>query len=644
MKSKNLLKNIIVYLLVFLIPFGVYLYTLCPTISVYADAGEYPTMAAISGFAHPPGYPLFILILKAFLLLPFGSVAYKANLASAFLASCALVIFYLLLKSLTKDKMIAFVSVMILAFSKIFWRIAIVSEVFSLTALFMVLIFLLFQLWATTGKKKFFFWFLITSGFGLAHHQGVILVSLLPFLIWFLVGKMWRQLKIKDYHLALPLILVGYLPYFYIYLVAHRVPPMNWDAPQTLSGLFRLMTRASYGSFRLTLLNQETPFGEQMSELLKLFLNSFSAPALLLALIGLAGILRKNRRLFFHCLLIIGIVGIFLSWYSGMPLSQVYQIQYLERFQVITSIFLVILIAFGLVQIKKIITKVKKQSLVILTLIVFVLIPLFMVKNNFSKVSQRGNYFGEKLGQDILANTPQNSILIFGNDAVINALLYQRYALEQRRDVAFLVDSFFINDAFWWRKEISAHYPEIIFPEFQPKNIFQYFIDFVDLNSADGRQIVMIENSALSDLGIDLDDPVHFRLIGLNRVYLPFDEERVSFEEEEKEVLASFENYQNLKNNKTYIYDWPEASLINIYTFPLSHLAEINPKKAQDYYQKALEINPDYAYGWFKLGEIFQEQGQKEKAQEAWQKALATGHASKELTKMIKEKLLWEEF
>jgi len=67
----------------FLIPFYIYCYTLCPTISVYADAAEFPTQAFISGFGHPPGFPLFILIIKLFQLLPFGNPALKANLAAA---------------------------------------------------------------------------------------------------------------------------------------------------------------------------------------------------------------------------------------------------------------------------------------------------------------------------------------------------------------------------------------------------------------------------------------------------------------------------------------------------------------------------------------------------------------------------------
>jgi len=629
--------------LVFLIPFGVYLYTLCPTISVYADAGEYPTFAYISGFGHPPGYPLFILILKLFQLLPFGNPAYKANLASAFLAAIAVLVFYLLIKNLTKDKWIAFISTMILAFSKIFWKNALVSEVFSLTALFIILIFFLFQLWSTTKQKKFFYWLMIVLGFGLAHHQAVVLVSSLPFVAWFFIAKMWRELKIKDYLLALPLMAIGYLPYIYVFIVAHKIPLMNWDNPQTFYGLYRLITRASYGSFTLTSLAETVTFKIQSLGLLKLWLSSFSALGLFLALIGLFKTFKAKKQIFFHSLFIIFVVGFFLAYYSGMPFNEFYQIQYLERFQIITSIFLTILIAFGLLMITDLLGKFKNKTVKKTILILFLIIPFLIFISNYKKVNQRNNYFGEYLAQDILSNTPKNSLLIFGNDATINALFYTRYALGQRQDVAFLIDGFLMANPSWWHQEIEIHYPDIIFPPFQSENSEQYLIDFLDLNS-EKRKIVFIENDSLPRYGINLDDPEHFQFIGLNQIYLPPGAEFKTQDEEEKEVLSYYDQYQNLRVKRTYPDDWAEPALIDVYTFPLIGLATANPQRAEEFYQKAIDINPNYAYALTKLGEIYQNKGETAKAKELWQKALQTGRADDTLKKEIKDNLLWEKF
>jgi len=638
-KLKNKNSEIV---LVFLIPFSVYLYTLCPTISVYADAGEYPTFAYISGFAHPPGYPLFILILKLFQLLPFGNPAYKANLASAFLAAIAVLVFYLLIKNLTKNKLIAFVSAMILAFSKIFWKNAVVSEVFSLTALFTISIFFLFQLWLQTKKKKFFYWFLVISGFGLAHHQAVILIGLFPLFIWFLAAKMWRELKIKDYLLALPLMVIGYLPYIYVFIVAHKIPPMNWDNPQTLYGLFRLITRASYGSFVLTNMPEKVSFGLQSLGLIKLWMTSLSILGLLLALLGFFKSFKDYRPIFFHSLFIISAVGFFLSYYSAMPFDEFYQIQYLERFQIITSIFLTVLIAFGLLMIKNLLVKFKNKAIKTSIFILFLIIPLVIFISNYKKVNQRNNYFGQYLAEDILSNTPRESLLIFGNDAVINVLLYEKHVLGQRKDVIFLVDGFLMANPSWWHQEIETHYPDIIFPQWQGENHYQYFIDFLDLNSVQ-RPIVFIENDSLPRFDVDLDDPQHFPFIGLNQIYLP-EANPEPVEKQEAQIFDSYKNYQNLKNPRRYSDDWAESSLIDIYTLPLVNLAEINPQKAENYYQKAVEINSEYAYAWFKLGQIYRQENDIKKAKEAWQKVISSGRADETLLKETQDNLLWLEF
>jgi len=634
--------NLASLLAVFLIPFGVYLYTLCPTISTYADAGEYPTMAFISGFGHPPGYPLFILILKLFQLLPFGNPAYQANLANAFLASSAVLIFFLLLKNLTKNSWIAFISSMILAFSKIFWKNAIVSEVFSLTSLFTISIFFIFTLWLQTKKKKFFYWFLIAAGFGLAHHQAVILIGLVPLFVWFFIAKMWRGLRIKDYLLALPLLLIGYLPYIYIFIVAHRIPLMNWDNPQTLYGLFRLVTRASYGTFVLTSLPEKVSFSSQSLGLIKLWSTSLSIIGLTLAVLGLIKAFKNSKLLFCHSLFLILIVGFFLSYYSAMPFDEFYQIQYLERFQIITSIFLTALMAFGLLMIKDLIDKLKKKVIKKSIYLLFLIIPLSLFISNYKKVNQRNNYFGQYLAEDILSNVPQDSILIFGNDATINVIFYTRHVLGQRQDVAFLIDGFLMANPDWWHQEIETHYPDIIFPKETPENPFQYLVDFLDINSLK-RKIIFVENDSLPRFGVDVEDPNHFPFIGLNKIYLP-EANPDPIEKQEAQIISSYDNYKNLKNQRDYPDDWAESGLIDIYTLPYISMAEKNEEKSQEYYQKALEINPNYAYAMLRLGDIYQNKGDIAKAREFWQKALETGRADTAMKQEIEENLLWEKF
>ena len=73
-------------LLVFVSALGVYLLTLAPTVTL-VDSGELILACHSLGIAHPPGFPLYVLIGHLFAQLPFDHVAYRLNLTSAFFAA-----------------------------------------------------------------------------------------------------------------------------------------------------------------------------------------------------------------------------------------------------------------------------------------------------------------------------------------------------------------------------------------------------------------------------------------------------------------------------------------------------------------------------------------------------------------------------
>jgi tetratricopeptide (TPR) repeat protein len=71
---------------VFIIALIVYLLTLAPTVGP-VDSGELILAATLPGIAHPPGFPIYVLIGHVFSRLPFGNVAQRLNLLSAVFAA-----------------------------------------------------------------------------------------------------------------------------------------------------------------------------------------------------------------------------------------------------------------------------------------------------------------------------------------------------------------------------------------------------------------------------------------------------------------------------------------------------------------------------------------------------------------------------
>ena len=85
----------------------VYIRTLLPGVSV-GDWAEAEMIPAQLGILHPTGYPLYTLLVKAFTLLPFGSVAWRANLFSAVAAAAAVGVAVLIAIRLHVRPVIAF--------------------------------------------------------------------------------------------------------------------------------------------------------------------------------------------------------------------------------------------------------------------------------------------------------------------------------------------------------------------------------------------------------------------------------------------------------------------------------------------------------------------------------------------------------
>ncbi|MDO8734210.1 MAG: DUF2723 domain-containing protein, partial [Elusimicrobiota bacterium] len=83
----------------FLIGFSTYLYTLYPSVSPFRDAGDLTASVFTLGIAHPPGYPVYVILGKIWtILIPFGNIGYRLNLFSAFTSSLTVIMVYFILK------------------------------------------------------------------------------------------------------------------------------------------------------------------------------------------------------------------------------------------------------------------------------------------------------------------------------------------------------------------------------------------------------------------------------------------------------------------------------------------------------------------------------------------------------------------
>jgi hypothetical protein len=170
------------FALVFALSLIVYLKTLAPTVTL-VDSGELIVAARWLGVAHPPGFPLYVLLAHLSTLLPFGNVAERVNFASALFAALASGLAALLVAEAMitkppqdrkrvpgrKDKHrpgaakgseqgynrlpvilkagAPILAGLALAWSRTLWAYATITEVYTLNTLLLVAIFLLMIIW-----------------------------------------------------------------------------------------------------------------------------------------------------------------------------------------------------------------------------------------------------------------------------------------------------------------------------------------------------------------------------------------------------------------------------------------------------------------------------------------------------------------
>src|SRR5215212_1287750 len=111
---------------------ALYLATLLPDLGGPEDSPKFQFVGFVLGTAHPPGYPLYVLLTHAFVQLPLRTVAYRANLFSAVMAAAACGVAYAIARQIGSSRWLAVCAVLALATGTAFWRSAVVAEVYSL--------------------------------------------------------------------------------------------------------------------------------------------------------------------------------------------------------------------------------------------------------------------------------------------------------------------------------------------------------------------------------------------------------------------------------------------------------------------------------------------------------------------------------
>lgn len=237
--------------LVALVLFALYAATSPRTVAL-EDDGLFVLSSYFLGVEHPPGYPLFTLFGKLFTFLPFGSIAYRVHLASAFFGALTAAAVWLCARSLIQPRLPAYVAALGLGLSPVFWSQSIIAEVYTLnTFLFLLLVYLGLRAcppWPRAAEEpeypRLLPWMAFVFGLSLSNHWPLMLLSAPAFAV-----LLWprRMEVVKRLPLLVLLTGVGLLPYAWMVLLSQARVPINFDGPlESLAEFWYFVSRAGY--------------------------------------------------------------------------------------------------------------------------------------------------------------------------------------------------------------------------------------------------------------------------------------------------------------------------------------------------------------------------------------------------------------
>ena len=276
--------------IVLLASLSLYYVTLCPTVYT-GDSGDFITASYTLGISHPGGYPLYMLLGKAFSIVPIGSIAFRYNLLSAIFAAAAAGLVYLCARRLDVDELPAIGAGLFAAYSRSMWDQATIAEAYALNAMFAVLVtYLLLEYRKDRSPKSL----VIAAGaFGLSLTNHVSMVLYIPafaYLVWEGDGGTIKKSPPVRAALALlaPLILYAYLP-----LRAAAKPAYNWGNPDNMQRFLRHVTGSVHRKTYALTLPAEEVF-ERFWSIVNQFAGQLSFSGIFI-IAGLYGFGAKNR-------------------------------------------------------------------------------------------------------------------------------------------------------------------------------------------------------------------------------------------------------------------------------------------------------------------------------------------------------------
>lgn len=490
---------------------GLYLYTLAPTLTwgwndSGVDGGELLAAADSLGIPHPPGYPTYMLLLKAFsLLVPVGDFAFRGNLFSAFLSAASVASLYWAGLGLSRRiqpnapmwlaVIGALLGASVLATAPVFWSHAVMTEVYALNALFVGIALGLAihivmsspqaRTSPTSSHRLEIALYGLIAGVGLGNHL-TLLAVIIPLSVWLGLSVGWRRLTSPW---TIGAFLLGISIYLYLPIRAAQDPPLNWGSADTLEGVVWVLTARPYQDYVFGI--EPETIVRRLGAWVELMFVQFNPLGLFLGLIGTSPLRARATWFFLTTLTSSIIISVYSVTYNSIDF-EVLMIPAILVFSLwisvgSTTILWSVMRAavrgdgsfFG-----GRITIGPVGQVILLAGLAFTLLPFTAIALNLESQDLSDDRMAYDHASNIFEQVPERAVVFAETEKDVFSLWYMGLVERPEKDVVVIAVRLLAFD--WYLAHIHELYPDRI-PDLSGQDLNQVFDTIVTANNGRAR-------------------------------------------------------------------------------------------------------------------------------------------------------------
>ena len=415
-------ENIVLFFTPFVLSFILYLKTACPTVFT-GDSGELTAAIYTLGIAHPPGYPLLVLLGKFYLLFSIGNPAFALNIFAGLCASVSagfvsLIVRKIIFTSENRDDPLSLIlsaaSGCLWASSNALWASATAFEVYSFGIMIISIVVYTLIRYIDSNRFCFIAASIYLLSLGLANH--LTAAALLPGLVYLMIVS---GLDFKKQILLLLLFAAGLTVYFYIPIRSAQNPIIDWSHPATLSTFWEHISARRYEAY-LSGVNLGN-YSAGISRGIRIFGEQYPAGLIFAGFLGLLISVRGKIR-----------IVLILILAANLAIVSAYEIPDMDQYYLPASFVLTIAMIALIFSISKWISA---RRAGVIALLIILIAACGSSYGNYRPNDRSSNTLANDYGIEILNSIPRNSILVTFGDKATFPLLYLHYVEEIRPDL-----------------------------------------------------------------------------------------------------------------------------------------------------------------------------------------------------------------